>query len=374
MSDDGREARPYCLPEERAAKGRGIVERFAGRFGQAPAEPSGGLAGPRARRRIEQVREGIGRPEARSRGPARHYDITVGTDPTGRHVAAVRFPRRPPQGAMTAHPGAYRLRTNRTDRDEAPCGAPTSPRPTSKRSSAPRIRTRPEAHPPPQAHPGRGPPVRHRRRPPARASDPHPPACGRPPRRSGRPPPDPRRAATRHRRLPARRRTHPACAQGDTIRSPRTAVHDALGIGHAPGGTRRTVVRTRPKRTDVVPLDDPGHHKLMIYINFIMGGKDGLEQDRPHGRTTAQIGVPCRRPDASPHKRCGPTARYRHVRGARRNPSGRAHSRSGPQGNGTPAKRPSPLPTSAGRLSCLGWRAASAPFESWGGSTCSAGF
>ena len=115
VSDDSREARPYCLPEERAAKGRGIVERFAGCFGQAPTEPSEGLAGPRARKRIEQVRERIRRPEARSRELARHYDI----DPTGRHAAAVRFPRRPLRGSMTAHPGAYRLRTNRTDRDRA---------------------------------------------------------------------------------------------------------------------------------------------------------------------------------------------------------------------------------------------------------------
>ena len=46
MSDDGREARPYRLSGERAARERGIVERFAGCSGQAPTEPSGGLPGP----------------------------------------------------------------------------------------------------------------------------------------------------------------------------------------------------------------------------------------------------------------------------------------------------------------------------------------
>ena len=119
VSDDGREARPYCLSEERAAKERAIVERFAGRFEQALAELSEGLAGPRARKRIERVRERIGRPEARSRGLARHYDITVDTDPTGRHAVAVRFTRRPLQGSMVTHPGVCRLRTNLTDWDEA---------------------------------------------------------------------------------------------------------------------------------------------------------------------------------------------------------------------------------------------------------------
>ena len=107
VSDDGREARPYCLSEERAARERGIVERFAGRSGRAPAELSEGLAKPRARKRIERIRDRIGRPEARSRGPARHY------------AASVRFPRRPLQGSMVTHPGVCRLRTNPTDRDGA---------------------------------------------------------------------------------------------------------------------------------------------------------------------------------------------------------------------------------------------------------------
>ena len=157
-------------------------------------------------------------------------DEIVLTDDENRVVQALRGRWRPIRACTACAP------TEPTGTGPS-CGAPASPRPASKRSSALRIRIRPAAHPPPQARPGRGPPVRHRRRPPAHAGDPHPPACGRPPRRSGRPPPDPRRAATRHRRPPARRRAHPACAQGDTARSPRTAVHNAPGICHAPGGT-----------------------------------------------------------------------------------------------------------------------------------------
>ena len=105
VSDDGLEACPYCFSEERAARERGIVERFAKRSGQALTELSEGLAGPRARKRIERIRDRIGRPEARSRRLARHYDITVDTDPTGRHAAAVRFSRRRLQGSMVTHPG-----------------------------------------------------------------------------------------------------------------------------------------------------------------------------------------------------------------------------------------------------------------------------
>ena len=119
VSDDGREVRLYCFSEERAAKERGIVERFAKRFEQALAELSEGLAKPRARKRIEQIRERIGRLDARSRGLARHYDITVDTDPTGRHAVAVRFSRRPASGSMVPHPDMYCLRTNLTDWDEA---------------------------------------------------------------------------------------------------------------------------------------------------------------------------------------------------------------------------------------------------------------
>ena len=49
-----------------------------------------------------------------------------------------------------------------------------------------------------------------------------------------------------------------ACPGSECATWPQTAICDALGIDHALGGTRRTVVRTGQKRTDVLPLDDPG--------------------------------------------------------------------------------------------------------------------
>ena len=106
------EVRPYRLPEECVAKEPGIVERFAGRFGQAPAELSEGPAKPLTRKRVEQVRQRIGRLESRSRGFARHYDIALDTDPTGQHAAA-RIPRQLLPGLTMTHPGMHCLRTDR---------------------------------------------------------------------------------------------------------------------------------------------------------------------------------------------------------------------------------------------------------------------
>ena len=51
--------------------------------------------------------------------------------------------------------------------------------------------------------------------------------------------------------------------------APQTAIHDALGIDHAPGRTRRAVVRTGPKRINVVPLDDPGR-RMTLMCNSIL--------------------------------------------------------------------------------------------------------
>ena len=118
--------------------------------------------------------------------------------------------------------------------------------------------------------PGARPTLRHHRhRPPVRTGD-------RSQRRLGRPPPSPQRPATRHHHLPTRRRTHPARAQGDTARSvPNRHLRPPRGIDHASGGTRRTVVRTDPKRTDVVPLDGPGYRNVMICIYIMIDSKDG---------------------------------------------------------------------------------------------------
>ena len=119
LSDDGQEARLYCFSEARAAKERAIVERFAQRFEAALTRLSDGLSKPRTHKRTDQLWQRIGRLKETSRGVAQHYDIALDTDETGERATAVRFTRRPLPGSMLTHPGVYCLRTNQTDWDES---------------------------------------------------------------------------------------------------------------------------------------------------------------------------------------------------------------------------------------------------------------
>ena len=119
LSDDGQEARLYCFSQARAAKERAIVERFAQRFEAALTRLSEGLSKPRTHKRTDQVWQRIGRLKEQSRGVAQHYDIALDTNETGERATAVRFTRRPLPGSMLTHPGVYCLRTNQTDWDES---------------------------------------------------------------------------------------------------------------------------------------------------------------------------------------------------------------------------------------------------------------
>ncbi len=119
LSDDGQEVRLYCFSEARAAKERAIVERFAQRFEAALTRLSDGLSKPRTHKRTDQVWQRIGRLKETSRGVAQHYDIELDTDETGERATAVRFTRRALPGSMLTHPGVYCLRTNQTDWDES---------------------------------------------------------------------------------------------------------------------------------------------------------------------------------------------------------------------------------------------------------------
>ena len=119
LSEDGQEVRLYCFSEERAAKERGIVERFAKRFEEALTKLSEGLSKPRTQKRIDKVWQRIGRLKAQSRGVAQHYAVELDTDKSGQRATAVRFTRRPLSGSMMTHPGVYCLRSNETGWDEA---------------------------------------------------------------------------------------------------------------------------------------------------------------------------------------------------------------------------------------------------------------
>ena len=119
LSDDAQEVRLYCFSQARAAKERAIVERFAQRFEAALTKLSDGLSKPRTHKRTDQVWQRIGRLKETSRGVAQHYDIELDTNETGERATAVRFTRRPLPGSMLTHPGVYCLRTNQTDWDES---------------------------------------------------------------------------------------------------------------------------------------------------------------------------------------------------------------------------------------------------------------
>ena len=119
LSEDGQEVRLYCFSEERAAKERGIVARFAKRFEDALTNLSEGLSKPRTQKRLDKVWQRIGRLKAQSRGIAQHYAVELDTDKSGQRATAVRFTRRPLSGSMMTHPGVYCLRSNETGWDEA---------------------------------------------------------------------------------------------------------------------------------------------------------------------------------------------------------------------------------------------------------------
>ena len=105
LSDDGKEVLLYCFSEARAAKERGIVERFVRRFETALTELSEGLSKPRTHKRVGKVWQRIGRLKEKSRSLAQHYDIEIDTDPSGKRATAVRFTRKALPGSMMTQPG-----------------------------------------------------------------------------------------------------------------------------------------------------------------------------------------------------------------------------------------------------------------------------
>ena len=243
LSEDAQEVRLYCFSEERAAKERGIVERFAKRFEDALTKLCEGLSKPRTQKRLDKVWQRIGRLKAQSRGVAQHYDVELDTDKSGQRATAVRFTRRPLAGTMMTHPGVYCLRSNQTDWDEATLWRTyfTLTRP---RGGVPltEIRTRPTPDLSPQADSHRRASVHHCARLSTRAGDPYTTASRRRECQLDDAAPHPRRTAARHRHLPTRRRRDDACAQAHPRRT--TPTGHLRCSGHRPR-TRRDPQNSR---------------------------------------------------------------------------------------------------------------------------------
>ena len=271
-------ARRYCFSEGRAAKERGIVERFAQRFEAALTELSEGLSEPRTHKCTDKVWERIGRLKAKSRGIARHYDIELDTDLSGERATAVRFTRRPATGSMMTHRGVYCLRTNQTDFDEAtlwrPCITVTDLEAVF-RSLKSELGLRPIYHHKPIRADGHlfitviayqlVQVIRTRLRPTGhRASW-----------------TTLRRILEGQQRITATFRR----ADGATLHvrkatraePPQQAIYDALGIDPAPGGIRKTVVQISLAHPVVVPLADLECRNQMMWREIAwVHGKDGL--------------------------------------------------------------------------------------------------
>jgi transposase len=117
LSEDRTEVKLYCYSERRADKEAGIQQRFTQRFEAELDKIAAGLHKPRATKRLDRLRERIGRLKARSRGIGQHYDIELVPDAAGAQAIALHYRRRPIPGSALTHPGVYCLRSSETDWD-----------------------------------------------------------------------------------------------------------------------------------------------------------------------------------------------------------------------------------------------------------------
>ena len=115
VDKDAGEVRLNCYSEERAEKERAMVRRLCARYEAALGKLSDGLSKPRARRKVAQINERIGRLKAKHRRVAGYYklELAVADD----RVTAVTWTRDPAKGSMADLPGVYCLRTNLMDWD-----------------------------------------------------------------------------------------------------------------------------------------------------------------------------------------------------------------------------------------------------------------
>lgn len=118
ITSEGDEVRLHCLSEDRAAKERAIVERISSRFEAALTGVHEGLARPRTRKKIDFIRERIGRIKKNHSRVSAHYEIEVTASEDGKRAVAIRWTRRPIDGSILTHPGVYCLRSSETEWDE----------------------------------------------------------------------------------------------------------------------------------------------------------------------------------------------------------------------------------------------------------------
>jgi transposase len=118
-SDDGKEVRLYCHSQMRQEKESAMTSRFMQSFEAGLAKLAAGLDKPRGEKSHDKILEKIGRLKEKSHGIARHYQIVLTPDDSGKKMLSLSWEKTPVDGTQVTHPGVYCLRTNETNWDEA---------------------------------------------------------------------------------------------------------------------------------------------------------------------------------------------------------------------------------------------------------------
>lgn len=119
ISDDGQEVRLYCYSEGREKKEAAITSRFSQRFETGLTKIRESLTKPHGEKKVDKITERIGRLKEKSHGIARHYEIELTKDESGKLVTGIAWSKVPKNGTSVTHPGVYCLRSNETSWDEA---------------------------------------------------------------------------------------------------------------------------------------------------------------------------------------------------------------------------------------------------------------
>ena len=111
------EAYLRCYSREREAKENGLLGRFMKRFEEGLEKINASLGKPRAQNKRETVERRIGRLEKANARAARHYQVKIHADESGKRVKHLSWKFEPVDGTLATHPGVYSLRSNLLDWD-----------------------------------------------------------------------------------------------------------------------------------------------------------------------------------------------------------------------------------------------------------------
>jgi transposase len=114
MDEAAGEVRLYCHSPQRELKEAGINQRFCERFEAGLRKLAEGLSSPRGEKRPDQINERIGKLKQASFGVARHYTLSLETNPEQTQVTRLSWEKTPVEGTMLTDPGVYCLRSNET--------------------------------------------------------------------------------------------------------------------------------------------------------------------------------------------------------------------------------------------------------------------